>query len=60
MADIIFFNGGDQSYHARTWLNEDGTYNDLMIIIVKRAKLNEVVLAGTSSGTMIMPKQTFG
>jgi cyanophycinase len=26
-ADVLFFNGGDQSRHARTWLNNDGTRN---------------------------------
>ncbi len=26
-ADIIYFNGGDQSRHIRTWLNDDGTPN---------------------------------
>jgi len=39
-ADIIFFNGGDQVYHARSWLKDDGTYNDMMKIIVQRATKN--------------------
>lgn len=31
-----------------------------MIILAKRAQQNQVILAGTSAGTMIMPKYTFG
>jgi len=27
LADAIFFNGGDQALHSRSWLNDDGTYN---------------------------------
>ena len=26
-ADVIFFGGGDQSRHARTWFKDDGTLN---------------------------------
>ena len=39
-ADVIFFNGGDQSTHARCWLNDDGTYNSLFKVIAERAKNN--------------------
>jgi cyanophycinase-like exopeptidase len=60
LADVIFFNGGDQARHARCWLNDDGTYNALMSVAYQRAKLNQVILAGTSAGTMIMSNQTFG
>lgn len=59
-ADVIFFNGGDQARHARCWLLDDGKPNDLMQIIRKRALDNSVVLAGTSAGTMIMPKLAYG
>lgn len=34
IADAIFFNGGDQALHSRSWLNDDGSYNDLMKVIV--------------------------
>jgi len=36
-ADIIFFNGGDQTRHLRSWLNDDGTPNDLLKFIKLRA-----------------------
>ena len=28
-ADIYYFNGGDQSYHIRCWLNDDGIPNPI-------------------------------
>ena len=33
LADVIFYNGGDQARHARAWLNNDGTPNKLMQIV---------------------------
>lgn len=59
-ADIIFFNGGDQSRHSRCWLTDNGTPNDLMKIIISKAVDNKIVLVGTSAGTMIMPDIIFG
>jgi len=29
-ADIIFFNGGDQAKHVRSWLNDNGTPNPIL------------------------------
>lgn len=59
-ADILYFAGGDQSLHARSWLKDDGSYNEMMKFIVERARREEVVLAGTSAGAMIMCSPIFG
>lgn len=32
-ADIVFFNGGDQARHIRSWLNDNGTPNQLLDVI---------------------------
>lgn len=39
-ADIIFFNGGDQSRHARTWLLDDGTPSPMFSKIMSRYENN--------------------
>lgn len=58
-ADIVFFNGGDQSRHSRAWLNDDGTDSPIMFAL--RQRFNEgLVIAGTSAGTAIQGEQTFG
>lgn len=57
---MIFFNGGDQSRHARSWLNDDGTHNSLMRSIATKALNNEVILSGTSAGSMIMCSPIYG
>lgn len=54
------FNGGDQSRHARTWLKDDGTPNEMFSIVASRAAADKVVLGGTSAGTMIMGNPTYG
>jgi cyanophycinase-like exopeptidase len=59
-ADVIIFNGGDQSRHARTWLNDDGSCNSIFCNVIKRVRNNEVILMGTSAGTMIMSNPTYG
>lgn len=59
-ADVIFFNGGDQARHARTWLNDDGSYNQLMQIIATRFIHNQVIIAGSSAGTAIQSSPTYG
>lgn len=59
-ADLILFNGGDQSRHARTWLRNDGSFNSIMTIVAQRAKNGSALLAGTSAGTMIMGNPTYG
>lgn len=59
-ADIVFFNGGDQARHARTWLNNDGSYNDLMKIIYTRFTNNKLIVSGTSAGTAIQSNPTYG
>ena len=59
-ADVVFFNGGDQARHARTWLNNDGSYNALMQIVSNRFAQNKLIVAGTSAGTAIQSNPTYG
>ncbi len=59
-ADIIYFNGGDQARHIRSWLNDDASPSTLLELIKKRAFNYEVVLSGTSAGSMIWDTMTFG
>lgn len=35
-ADVIYFNGGDQSRHVRSWLNDDETPNALLTALRTR------------------------
>jgi cyanophycinase-like exopeptidase len=59
-ADVVYFNGGDQSRHVRSWLRDDATPNILLSTLLSRAKNNDVILAGTSAGSMVWTAQTFG
>lgn len=40
VADIIYFNGGDQSRHARCWFNDNGYPNPLFALIKRRVLNN--------------------
>ena len=59
-ADIIYFNGGDQSRHVRCWLNDDATPNQLLQALKARASTNNLILAGSSAGSMVWTHMTFG
>lgn len=59
-ADVIFFNGGDQARHSRSWLDDEGSPNELFQYIVKRKNDDSAIFAGTSAGTMIMSNQMYG
>jgi cyanophycinase len=59
-ADIIFFNGGDQIRHIRTWLKDDGTASSLLQVAKDRLIKDDIVGAGTSAGSMIWSNQTYG
>lgn len=59
-ADVVYFNGGDQSRHIRSWLNDDGSHNQLLLQLKSRAFANETVVVGTSAGSMIWGDTTFG
>jgi cyanophycinase len=39
-ADIVFFNGGDQGRHVRSWLNDDATPGALLTALKARAVRN--------------------
>jgi cyanophycinase len=53
-SDLVFFNGGDQSRHSRTWNYDNGLPNDIMTRIIERALKKEITLIGTSAGSMAM------
>jgi len=57
---VIYFNGGDQSRHARCWLLDNGQPNLLFSVIKARALNNEIILVGVSAGTAIHSKITYG
>lgn len=59
-ADIIFFNGGDQAKHARTWLEDSGIPSPMFSRLLNRYNNRDIVIAGTSAGTMIMSNPTYG
>lgn len=60
MADIIYFNGGDQSRHIRCWLNDDGYPNPIFSVIKRNVNNNKVILVTVSAGTAALGKMTFG
>lgn len=55
-ADILYLTGGDQSYHVRAWLNDDGSHNELLSLIRDRAFKDEIVVSGSSAGSMVYIK----
>ncbi|XP_037049004.1 cyanophycinase-like [Bradysia coprophila] len=58
-ADVVFFNGGDQSRHSRAWLKSDGSDTDIMTVL--RSKFADgTVIAGTSAGMAVQGEYTFG
>ena len=59
-ADVVFFNGGDQSRHSKSWLNSDGTDSQIMRILRNRVINNEVIIAGTSAGTAVQGEMIYG
>jgi cyanophycinase len=59
-ADIVFFNGGDQSKHSRTWLTDNGECGAILCQLLERYRRGAVVFTGTSAGTAIMSNPTYG
>ena len=59
-ADIIYFNGGDQSRHIRCWFNDNKYPNTISALIKRRVQLNNVVIIGVSAGTAFQTVNTFG
>lgn len=58
-ADVIFFNGGDQSRHVRSLLKDDGTPTPLFAAIQQRASAGAII-SGTSAGTAVQSPKTYG
>ncbi|MFZ6843770.1 cyanophycinase [Undibacterium sp. RuTC16W] len=59
-ADVVFFNGGDQSRAARTFLSNSGADTPLMAALRARVNNGSLVIAGTSAGTMIQANPMIG
>ena len=59
-ADVVFFNGGDQVNHARSWLNDDGSDSQLMTLLRQRVNQNKVIISGTSAGTAVQGQTIYG
>lgn len=59
-ADIIYFNGGDQSRHVRCWFNDNKYPNTISALIKRRVQLNDVVIIGVSAGTAFQSLITYG
>ena len=59
-ADILYLTGGDQSKHARAWLNDDGSESVLLAVIRQRAFNDEIIVSGSSAGSMIYDRNTYG
>ncbi len=59
-ADIVFFNGGDQSRHAKSWIRPDNSDTPLLKVLRERSSRNEVIVSGTSAGTAIQGKIIYG
>ena len=51
--DGLFFNGGDQTLHLRSLLQQDGQDSAELAIIRQRYQRGELVLMGTSAGTAV-------
>lgn len=59
-ADLIFFDGGDQIRHSRCWLTDNGVPIPMFQYILDRALSDNVILGGTSAGTMIWSNPAYG
>ncbi len=43
-ADIIYFNGGDQSRHMRSWFNNDNTPNPIFAVIKRKMSNDQAII----------------
>lgn len=59
-ADILYLTGGDQSKHTRAWLNDDGSESVLLAVIRQRAFSDEIIVSGSSAGSMMYDSYTYG
>jgi cyanophycinase len=59
-ADVVFFNGGDQSRHSRAWINKNGSDSPILAILRTRVNQDSVIVAGTSAGTAVQGHYTYG
>lgn len=59
-ADLAFFNGGDQSYHARSFLLDNGTCSPLLCPFLQNVSQGRTVVSGTSAGMYLWSSQIHG
>ncbi|CAL8109710.1 unnamed protein product [Orchesella dallaii] len=59
-ADVVFFNGGDQSRHTRSWITDDASDTDILAELRLRFDAGETVVSGTSAGLAIQANPTYG
>ena len=58
--DIFYFNGGDQSYHIRSWLNDDGQPSPIFSEIRGMIVRNQAVVMAMAEGAAALTKTIFG
>ncbi len=58
-ADAVWFGGGNQDFHARCLLNDDGSDSPVMAA-VRRVHSRGGVIGGTSAGAAVMDEFTYG
>lgn len=58
-ADAVWFGGGSQAYHARCFLQDDGSDTPLMAA-VRAVHRKGGVVGGTSAGAAVMDEFTYG
>jgi cyanophycinase len=60
LADLVYFDGGDQSRISNSWLQADGRYSALLQFLFLRYSRGELVVAGTSAGNAFMSDVSHG
>lgn len=58
-ADAVWFGGGNQDFHARSLLNDDGSDTPVMQAI-RRVHARGGLVGGTSAGAAVMDEFTYG
>ncbi|MNX39444.1 Cyanophycinase precursor [compost metagenome] len=58
-ADAVWFGGGNQDFHARSLLNDDGS-DSLVMQAVRRLHARGGLVGGTSAGAAVMDEFTYG
>jgi cyanophycinase len=59
-ADVVFFNGGDQSRTFTSLLKTDGSQTPLLKVLQNLVNTNKLIVYGTSAGSMINSLLNYG